>query len=250
MGEHTENGTQSQQTQQVEQRQPPEGRQTALVRFDPETATEAWQLARYYGASKLIPGAAPDGRHLRHHHGGPRFRLVPMQAMRGIHVVEGKPSLSADAMVAIVKSSGQVQVLPPGQERRQGSDLRDAPRGRPGAVRMGFTIAEAEVAGLLATKGPWQTYRKRMLRNRAKSVLCKEVYEDIFFGVYEDDEAHEVEEIRQSKARRSRRRSSRKTTPSRRRRSPRSDRSRRRPRSCRSTMAVPRGEPHRQPHPR
>jgi hypothetical protein len=198
MGEHTENGTQSQQTQQVEQRQPPpEGRQTALVRFDPETATEAWQLARYYGESRLIsPALRQTGDIFVTIMAGRDFGWSPMQAMRGIHVVEGRPSLSADAMVAIVKSSGRCKFF-----RLVKSDDKEAiyethREGDPEPVRMGFTVEEAKAAGLLERKGPWQTYRKRMLRNRAKSVLCKEVYEDIFFGVYEDDEGHEVEEIR------------------------------------------------------
>lgn len=203
MGEHTENGTQQQgqQAEQVEQQPPPSSQASALVRFDPQTATEAWQLARYYGASKLIPAPLRQtGDIFVTIMAGRDFGWSPMQALRGIHVVEGKPSLSADAMVAIVKSSGKCKYF-----RLVKSDEKEAiyethREGDPEPVRMGFTITEAEAAGLLAKKGPWHTYRKRMLRNRAKSVLCKEVYEDIFFGVYEDEESREVEAIREAQA--------------------------------------------------
>lgn len=198
MGEHAENGAQSQEQQRVEQQQPPEStRPAALVRFDPETATEAWNLARYYGQSKLIPAALRQtGDIFVTIMAGRDFGWSPMQALRGIHVVEGKPSLAADAMVAIVKASGRCKYF-----RLVKSDDKEAiyethREGDPEPVRMGFTAEEAKVAGLLDRKGPWQSYRKRMLRNRAKSILCKEVYEDIFFGVYEDEEGREVEAIK------------------------------------------------------
>jgi hypothetical protein len=200
MGEHTENGAQGQQqvhTEQVEQQQPPATQATNLVRFEPETATEAWQLARYYGQSKLIPASLRQtGDIFVTIMAGRDFGWSPMQSMRGIYVVEGKPSLSADAMVAIVKKSGLCKYF-----RLVKSDDKEAVyethrEGDPEPVKMGFTAGEAELAGLLGKKGPWATYRKRMLRNRAKSILCKEVYEDIFFGVYEEGEAQEVETIR------------------------------------------------------
>src|SRR5437016_22600 len=105
MGEHAENGVQGEaRTQPVEQQQPPAAQAVAMVRFEPESATEAWQLARFYGASKLIP---PSLRQTADIFvtlmAGRDFGWSPMQSMRGIHVVEGKPCLSADAMVAIAK---------------------------------------------------------------------------------------------------------------------------------------------------
>lgn len=196
MSENTEtNGAATGTQPPVEQQQPPVAPAALVpVRFDPETATEAWQLSKYYERSKLLPKQLVSTADVFVTiMAGRDFGWSPMQSLRGIYVVEGKPSLSSDAMVAIAKTSGKCRYFRLIQSDAKSATYETHREGDPEPVRMGFTIAEAEIAGLLAKKGPWHSYPARMLRNRAKSILCKEVYEDIFFGTYEQDEAAEID---------------------------------------------------------
>ena len=77
----------------------------------PASASEAWQLAKYYQASALIP---KDLKNIADVFvtiaAGRDFGWSPMQSMRGIYVVKGKPSLSADAMVGpgLPKQAGDI----------------------------------------------------------------------------------------------------------------------------------------------
>lgn len=196
MAENTEtNGAATGAQQSVEQQQPPVAPAALVpVRFEPETATEAWQLSKYYERSKLLPKQLVSTADVFVTiMAGRDFGWSPMQSLRGIYVVEGKPSLASDAMVAIAKTSGKCKYFRLIQSDAKSATYETHRDGDPEPVRMSFTIAEAEIAGLLAKKGPWHSYPARMLRNRAKSILCKEVYEDIFFGTYEADEAAEID---------------------------------------------------------
>lgn len=103
--------------------------------------------------------------------------LSPTQAMTSIHVVEGKPELSANLQAQLVKSyrgpDGERydylvrehtdQVCEIEFRRREvGGDWETL-----GVER--FTITDAERAGLAGRKGPWQTYPRNMLWARCIS---------------------------------------------------------------------------------
>ena len=167
----------------------------AVVQWMPETATDGWMLAKYFQASALIP---KDLKNVADVFvtiaAGRDFGWSPMQAMRGIYVVKGKPSLSADAMVALAKGKPSICKYFVMVESTALVATYETHRvGDPKPTRMSFTIAQAKLAGLLNNE-TWTKYPDRMLRNRCKSALCKEVYEELFFGVYEEDEAREINE--------------------------------------------------------
>jgi len=164
-----------------------------IVQWEPGSATEAWQLAKYYQASQLLPKALSNIADVFVTIAAGRdFGWSPMQSMRGIYVVEGKPSLSADAMVGIAKQSKICKYFKMMESTAKIATYETLREGDPSPVKMSFTIEEATLAGLTGKKGPWQSYPARMLRNRCKSALCKEVYEELFFGTYEESEAEEI----------------------------------------------------------
>ena len=186
MSENSDQGAKPAAQQQAQQ-------STAVVQWDPGTASEAWQLAKYYQTSQLLPKALANvGDVFVTIAAGRDFGWSPMQSMRGIYVVEGKPSLSADAMVGIAKSSKVCEYFVMKESTVKIATYETKRRGDPSPTTMSFTIEEAAQAGLSGKKGPWTAYPARMLRNRCKSALCKEVYEELFFGTYEESEAEEI----------------------------------------------------------
>lgn len=122
---------------------------------------------------------------------GAELGLGPMQSLRGIHVVSGRPILSADTMVALcVRSPACVyfRLVSGDGERAEYETLR---QGHPEPARMAYTMAEAQAAGL--TRNPtWKAHPRAMLRARAKAALARDVYPDLVAGVYTPDEGEEM----------------------------------------------------------
>ncbi len=106
--------------------------------------------------------------------------LPPMQGLSHIHIVEGRPALSAELMVALVQRAGhKLRVLETSSQKCVVEGLRaDDPR-HPSRVE--WTMEDAQRAGV-ANKGPWKSYPAAMLRARAISALCRFAFADVLMG--------------------------------------------------------------------
>lgn len=112
---------------------------------------------------------------------GREIGLPPATAILSVHIINGKPSLSARAKVAAVQANPLCEYF----EEVSASDTEATyETQRRGAKRVQvetFTIADAERAGLLKNK-TWAQYPKAMLRARASSALADRVYADVLLG--------------------------------------------------------------------
>jgi hypothetical protein len=154
----------------------------------PRTIDESASLAERLAQSSLLPeamrGKAPDV--LVTIMAGQELGFSPMASLRSIHVVEGKPVLAADGMVALVLGSGKAVYF----ERIAESDTSVTYETQRvgGKVRQcTWTIQMAKNAGL-ALKANWRAYPRAMLASRAKAELARDVYPDVLAGCYIEDE--------------------------------------------------------------
>lgn len=119
---------------------------------------------------------------------GAELGLAPMQAVRGIQVIKGKPSLSADLMAALCKRRKDVcEYLTPVTLTAEKAVYETKRVGDPKPTTMEFTIQDAQRAGLAGS----DTYRKfpqAMLKARCLSAICRAVYPDVCMGLYDPDE--------------------------------------------------------------
>lgn len=122
---------------------------------------------------------------------GHELGLAPMAALRGIHVIKGKPILTADTMVAVVLSSGAAEYFTRVDESDESATYETKRKGAPSAQRATWTLADAKRAGLLGNDN-WLKNPRAMCRARAKSILARDVYPDVLAGCYEEGEAEEV----------------------------------------------------------
>lgn len=178
-----------------ETKPPEQGTQAMVVHWQPESVTEAIELARYFSKSNLMPPKVNTVANLLVAFAAGRdFGWTPMQSLRGMNVVNGKPSMSADAMVGEAKKHPTCEYFRLVESSASIATFEAKRKGDPAPTRMSFTIEEARQAKLVpaSADSPWTKYPARMLRNRCKSALCKEVFEEVFFGVYEEDEAREI----------------------------------------------------------
>lgn len=167
--------------------------ETGITAIVPRSIEESERLAGTLAKSTLLP---PDLRNkpsdvLFQIMTGGALGLDPTASIRSIHIIKGKPTMSADLMVALVKRSPlckRFKLLESTPERAEYETERDGE----GVTKMAFTMAEAKAAQLVKDDSGWKKYPAAMLRARAASALCRAVYPDLLLGVYETSEADEI----------------------------------------------------------
>lgn len=111
---------------------------------------------------------------------GRELALPIMQALSHVHVIEGKPTLSAECMAALVQRAGhRVRVLETTAEKCVVEGVRADDPEAPSRVE--WNMEDAKRAGVLG-KGPWKQYPAAMLRARAISALCRFAFPDVLMG--------------------------------------------------------------------
>jgi hypothetical protein len=180
------NGSTAKQTPATEPHSPA----TAITPFEPRGMEEALKLADQFAKSNLLPA------HLR---GKPADVLVtllsgrelgfsPLQSVRAIYVVEGKPTLAAEAMVALCKRQPEVcEWFRLVESTPQRATYETKRKGEPEPTRLTFTIEDANRAGVTG-KAVWKNYPAAMLRARCASGLARAVYPELLFGCYDPEE--------------------------------------------------------------
>lgn len=118
---------------------------------------------------------------------GRELGLSPMQSLRGIYVVSGKPVLSADLMVAAVRRSGLCESWRVVESTPQRCEIETLRKGETVPARRVWTMDDAKRAGL-AGKGTWAAYPTVMLRHRCAADLARQEYPDVLLGLYDPDE--------------------------------------------------------------
>jgi hypothetical protein len=166
---------------------------TKALAIIPRTIDEVHSLAEVLAKSTLIPDAlrnkVPDV--VVSILAGQELGLSPMAAIRGVHVVQGKPVLSADTMVALVLSSGLAEYFQCVEDTDARVTYETKRRGAPATQRASWTTEDTKRAGL-NTKDNWRLYTRSMMKARAKAILARDAYPDVLAGVYDSDEIHQA----------------------------------------------------------
>lgn len=158
--------------------------------FQPDALGGAMSLAKQMAQSTLIPKAlqGKPGDVLVVLLTGKEFGLGPMQALRGIHVVEGKAVMAADLMVGLCVARREVcAFFTLVESTAHKATYRTQRVGAPAPVEMTWTIEQAKAAGL-AGKNNWRAYPDAMLRARCASALARVVFPDLLAGTYDPEE--------------------------------------------------------------
>lgn len=117
---------------------------------------------------------------------GAELGLSPMQAVQNIAVINGRPSLWGDALLAVVQSHPECQDVIETSTATEAS-CRILRRGHEPTVRK-FSIDDAKLAGLWGKQGPWTNYPKRMLQMRARAFACRDAFADALRGMQSAEE--------------------------------------------------------------
>jgi hypothetical protein len=106
--------------------------------------------------------------------------IPPVQGLSHIHIIEGKPTLSAELMLALILRAFPAALRGYPQLDDHGCVIELA---RPGGVtqRFGFSMADAAKAGL-SRKQVWGNYPRAMCRSRAISEAARSMFPDVLMG--------------------------------------------------------------------
>jgi RecT family len=158
----------------------------------PQSLDEAMRFADTMAKSSIVPKdyQGNPGNILVAVQWGAEIGLQPLQAMQNIAVVNGRPSIWGDAMIALVKGAGLLASIEEDIDDKQ-STCTVQRRGEAPVSRT-FTMEDAKRAGLAGKQGPWTQYPKRMLQMRARSWALRDVFPDVLKGVYIAEEARDM----------------------------------------------------------
>lgn len=160
---------------------------------DPDFLNSGHKLAARLAATEFVPQAL-KGRPeavLACVLTGHELGLQPMQALQSIHIIQGRPTLSAELMRAIVHSAGHtIRIIEKTDSRVVVEGQRADDPGH--TLRIEWTIDTATRAGL-TSKDMWRKYPRQMLTARAVSELCRDMFADVLKGL--SYTAEEVEHI-------------------------------------------------------
>ena len=115
--------------------------------------------------------------------------LAPLAAMQNMAVINGKPSLYGDGMMALI--TGHPEYVSHKEWREGDEAFCTIVRMRFGEkieTTRSFSLADAKQAGLTG-KGPWRSYPKRMLQMRARGFAARDSFPDALSGVIIKEEA-------------------------------------------------------------
>lgn len=167
--------------------------------FAPATMGEAMEFSKMLAESSMVPRA---------YQGKPQdimvcvqwgyeLGLAPMQALQNIAVINGKPSVYGDAMMALVQASPVCEGI---DEHIEGEGTPNpvavciAKRKGRNPVIARFSVEDAKRAGLWGKQGPWQAYPKRMLQMRARGFALRDAFPDVLKGLITAEEAADYPE--------------------------------------------------------
>jgi len=162
--------------------------------FAPATLTEAIQFSDMLASSSMVPKAYQGKPQdiLVCVQWGYEMGLAPMQALQNIAVINGKPSVYGDAMMALVQASAVCEDVEEFFENEGTPNpvaVCIAKRKNRKPVVAKFSVEDAKRAGLWAKQGPWSAYPKRMMQMRARGFALRDAFPDVLKGLISAEEA-------------------------------------------------------------
>jgi hypothetical protein len=122
---------------------------------------------------------------------GSELGLNPMQSIQNIAVINGRPCLWGDSMLALVQNHPAFGGIEETFDDASMTAKCVVWRKNGNKHTQTFSQADAQVAGLL-NKGPWKQYPKRMLAMRARGFALRNQFADALAGLVTAEEAYDM----------------------------------------------------------
>ena len=151
--------------------------------LSPQTFDQAITFSQYLADSDLVPKdfKGKPGNCLIAMQWGAELGLKALQSLQNLAVINGRPALWGDAVIAIVLGSPVCEYVLEDDDGHT-AFCRVKRKGGPEQVRT-FSMDDARLAGLAGKQGPWTQYPKRMRQMRARAFALRDVFPDVLRGI-------------------------------------------------------------------
>ena len=163
--------------------------------MNPASVKEGMELAAWIAKSDLAPRDYKDKPQnvLIAMQMGLEVGLSPMQSIQNIAVINGRPSIWGDSMLALCQNHRDFESIDENQSTNEKGVCIVKRRGMEPQTRT-FTVEDAKKAGLWGKQGPWQTSPARRLKLRARAFALRDTFADALRGLQSAEEQRDVVE--------------------------------------------------------
>lgn len=175
---------------------------TFEMELEPRSYEEATIVAEHAAASRLFKEILDPPQAMMLIVLGRRFGLSAVDSLRMIHMIEGKPSMSAQLIVGIVQKSGMAEYFELDESSKTSATWITKRRGGRKEKSWTFTVDDAKAARLggiwdkekkilketFDPNSNWAKFPAVMCSWRAAVFLARVVYADLVGGLYMPDE--------------------------------------------------------------
>jgi 5'-3' exonuclease len=160
--------------------------------LEPRSIGEASRLAQAMFIGRMFNGYGNPQAVLATILAGRELNMNTVASLRAFHIIDGKMSLAADAMRALVLRSGNAKYFRCTERTAEHCTWETWRIGDPEQVRLTYTIEQAKLAWQKDERAwklsAWGRMPEDMLSARASSKLARLVYADILYGLYAPEE--------------------------------------------------------------
>lgn len=165
--------------------------------FEMGSLKEAMEYAKLISDSDLAPKdyRGKPGNVLIAMQFGSEIGLLPLQAIQNIAVINGRPAIWGDAMIALVQNHPLCEYIK--EYSKDGTAYCAVKRKGEDEYIYEFSKEDAKQAGLLNKPGVWTQYPDRMLQMRARGFALRDKFSDVLKGIAlrEEVEDYKVVEV-------------------------------------------------------
>lgn len=151
--------------------------------LSPQTFDQALTFSKYLADSDLVPKdfKGKPANCLIAMQWGAELGLKPLQSLQNLAVINGRPALWGDAVIALVLASPVCEYVTEDDDGNT-AYCRVKRKGGQEQVRS-FSMEDAQKAGLTSKQGPWAQYPRRMRQMRARAFALRDVFPDVLRGM-------------------------------------------------------------------
>lgn len=171
------------------------GTVAALV---PRSLDEAFRVAQAIAASGMAPkGMDRPEQVMVAIMAGAELGLAPFQSLQSFAIVNNRPTLWGDGLMAVARAQGvQVRETLEGEGEQLVATCSVTRPDTGEIVERSFSVADAKKASLWNKQGPWQQYPRRMLQMRARAWALRDGCADMLRGFQVREEVEDYQPVR------------------------------------------------------
>ena len=124
---------------------------------------------------------------------GVEMGMRAMQALNGIAMINGKPTLHTDSIPSIIAASGLLEDQGHefiGEGDKLACRFWCKKKGLPTPQEWTYSVLDAKTAGLMSRE-TWRSHLRKMLFNRARTYCLRNTFPEVLGNLYSSDEAEE-----------------------------------------------------------